>query len=93
MIRKDKALYYADYLNLPTLTSLQQTESAKVGNEAHDETLFIVVHQVYELWFKQILHELKSILKIVDTDELPEQNLSICNDRLERIIQIQHLLT
>ena len=61
MIRKDKALYYADYLNLPTLTSLQQTESAKVGNEAHDETLFIVVHQAYELWFKQILFEVDAV--------------------------------
>ena len=62
MIRKEKALYYADYLKLNELVSLQNPESLKAGSEAHDETLFIVVHQVYELWFKQILHELKSIL-------------------------------
>jgi tryptophan 2,3-dioxygenase len=46
---------YADYLQLDALLGLQRPLSE--GPE-HDETLFIVVHQVYELWFKQILHEL-----------------------------------
>jgi len=48
-------LTYADYLKLGELLSLQQPRSA--GPE-HDETLFIVIHQVYELWFKEMLHEL-----------------------------------
>ena len=36
----------------------------KAGQPAHDETLFIITHQVYELWFKQILHELDSVIEI-----------------------------
>src|SRR5437667_9481550 len=48
-------LTYADYLKLGELLSLQQPRSA--GPE-HDEMLFIVIHQVYELWFKEMLHEL-----------------------------------
>ena len=48
-------LSYADYLKLEELLSLQQPRST--GPE-HDEMLFIVIHQVYELWFKEMLHEL-----------------------------------
>src|SRR5881296_4113390 len=46
---------YSSYLKLDELLSLQQPRSA--GPE-HDETLFIIIHQVYELWFKELLHEL-----------------------------------
>src|SRR5207248_910019 len=53
--------YYADYLKLPALLAAQQPESARHGRPAHDEMLFIIVHQTYELWFKQILHELDRI--------------------------------
>ena len=45
---------YSDYLALDELLSLQREKSE--GPE-HDELLFIVIHQVYELWFKQVLHE------------------------------------
>jgi tryptophan 2,3-dioxygenase len=48
-------LTYGSYLHLPELLSLQQPRSAPAE---HDEMLFIVIHQVYELWFKQLLHEL-----------------------------------
>ena len=51
----DKPLTYASYLKLDELLALQRPRSD--GRE-HDEMLFIVIHQVYELWFKQILHEL-----------------------------------
>ncbi len=51
-----KSLTYASYLKVDELLALQQPLSA--GPE-HDETLFIVIHQVYELWFKQVLHELR----------------------------------
>jgi tryptophan 2,3-dioxygenase len=51
-----KPLTYVSYLRLEELLALQQPRSA--GPE-HDEMLFIVVHQVYELWFKQVLHELR----------------------------------
>jgi tryptophan 2,3-dioxygenase len=49
-----KSLTYTSYLNIDKLLELQHPESAP---EEHDEMLFIIIHQVYELWFKQILHE------------------------------------
>lgn len=51
---RDPAMTYGDYLEVEGLLQLQRPKSA--GPE-HDELLFIVIHQVYELWFKQILHE------------------------------------
>ena len=48
-------LTYATYLHLDELLELQQPRSAPAE---HDETLFIIIHQVHELWFKQMLHEL-----------------------------------
>ena len=47
------ALTYASYLALDDVLGAQRPRSAE-----HDEMLFIVIHQVYELWFKQLLHEL-----------------------------------
>lgn len=52
-------LSYGSYLRLPDLLSAQVTQSGDAdGEPAHDELLFITIHQVYELWFHQILHEL-----------------------------------
>ena len=45
---------YAEYLKVDELLALQQPRS---DGPEHDEMLFIVVHQVYELWFKELLHE------------------------------------
>jgi tryptophan 2,3-dioxygenase len=59
-------LTYGDYLKIPELLDLQQLRS----DAEHDEMLFIVVHQVYELWFKQILHELDQLGYHIDNDEL-----------------------
>jgi tryptophan 2,3-dioxygenase len=54
------AVTYASYLEVPGLLSLQHPRSEQEGQLAeHDELLFITIHQVYELWFKQILHELR----------------------------------
>src|SRR4051812_22455903 len=53
--------YYGSYLRLDQLLSSQQPASDAAGKPAHDEMLFITVHQVYELWFKQILHELTRV--------------------------------
>ena len=55
---KGRSLTYPAYLELETLLSLQRPRSAPVE---HDEMLFIVVHQVYELWFRQLLHELDAL--------------------------------
>ena len=51
-------LTYGRYLKVEELLQLQQPQSE--GPE-HDEMLFIIIHQVYELWFKQILHELEKL--------------------------------
>ncbi len=52
------ALTYASYLRLDELLKLQQARSEP---PEHDEMLFIIIHQTYELWFKQLLHELEKI--------------------------------
>jgi tryptophan 2,3-dioxygenase len=85
-------LYYGDYLQLPKILNAQAPESAKYGEEVHDETLFIVVHQTYELWFKQILHELNSIREIMAQPFVPSTDLYVINARLERVTAIQQVL-
>ena len=55
-------VYYGDYLQVDRLFSLQLPESAKHGPPVHDEMLFIIVHQAYELWFRQTLHEFDCIV-------------------------------
>jgi tryptophan 2,3-dioxygenase len=84
-------VYYGDYLELGKLLDTQHPKSKEIGNEAHDETLFIIVHQVYELWFKQIIHELKSIKKIFSQPTIDEGQLSTIVERLKRIKKIQPL--
>ncbi len=85
-------VYYADYLQLDRLLDSQFPESAKHGEPAHDETLFIIVHQVYELWFKQIMHELDSVIDLFEKDYVDEKNIGIAAARLSRITEIQKLL-
>ena len=63
-----KPVSYASYLKLDELLRLQAPLSE--GPE-HDELLFITIHQVYELWFKQLLHELRGLRHRLDTDAAP----------------------
>ncbi len=86
-------LYYSDYLKLDELLSCQQPKSEEYTQKlAHDEVLFIIVHQAYELWFKQILHELNSVVSIFSNDYVNETNIGIAVSRLERVAEIQKLL-
>ena len=85
-------MYYGNYLQIPNLLSLQCPQSAKSGMEAHDETLFIIVHQVYELWFKQIIHELRSVRSIFSQELIEEETLFMVVRRMQRINTIQDLL-
>ena len=64
LTQSKKQLYYAEYLSLDRILDAQQLESGRNGPPAHDEMLFIIVHQAYELWFKQILWELDSVLEV-----------------------------
>ena len=61
------SLTYGSYLKVPELLSLQQPLSDPAH---HDELLFILIHQVYELWFKQTLHELDAAVGFLDRDDL-----------------------
>ena len=54
--------------------------------------LFIIVHQTYELWFKQILHELDSVIEIFNKKSIAESDISLVVSRLSRIIEIQKIL-
>jgi tryptophan 2,3-dioxygenase len=60
------ATTYATYLKINELLSLQQPRSE--GPE-HDELLFIVIHQVYELWFKELLHEFDRVMQLLTADD------------------------
>jgi aminocarboxymuconate-semialdehyde decarboxylase len=59
-INADEQLTYSSYLHIPELLKLQHPQSSPPH---HDEMLFIIVHQTYELWFKQLLHELDEVVK------------------------------
>ncbi|RPJ72250.1 MAG: tryptophan 2,3-dioxygenase, partial [Alphaproteobacteria bacterium] len=90
------AVYYGDYLQLDKLLDSQHPLSLKYADETngecHDEMLFIVVHQAYELWFKQIIHDLNSIIATFNKDFVPESDLSGVVQKLERIKKIQTLM-
>ena len=87
-----KKLSYGDYLNLDQLLDLQKLKSTESGQSVHDEMLFIIIHQAYELWFKQILHELDSALDMFKGNYVQEENLGTVVTRFDRIIEIQKLL-
>lgn len=63
-----KARTYSDYLMLDELLDLQRPKS---DGPEHDEMLFIVIHQVYELWFKQVLHEVDYLGERMDASDSP----------------------
>ena len=92
MKENQKQTYYGDYLGIPILLETQKPKSLEFGKEAHDEMLFIIVHQAYELWFKQILHEIRFIKTNLSGDDLSDEQLAECNLKLERIHKIQGLL-
>ena len=63
-----KPVTYSSYLRLDDLLSLQQPRD---GPLEHDETLFVIIHQVYELWFKEVLHELDYLQKLLRGNDTP----------------------
>jgi tryptophan 2,3-dioxygenase len=60
-VSQDKSLTYTSYLALEEILGAQRPKS-----DEHDELLFIVVHQVYELWFKQLIHELRYLQQMLE---------------------------
>jgi tryptophan 2,3-dioxygenase len=77
-------LTYGSYLRLPQLLDAQHLESGEGDQQpAHDELLFITIHQVYELWFQQLLHEAEAVRDaLLDTSERPEGSEKPGGDRL-----------
>lgn len=81
----ERSLTYGAYLRVNDLLQLQQPLTVP---SQHDEMLFIIIHQVYELWFKQILHEVNKAILAVSTDQL-----MMLNRVVSRIKAIQNILT
>src|SRR5687768_4263861 len=71
---KNAPLSYNEYLKVPELIKLQSTLSEPAS---HDELLFIIIHQTYELWFKQILHELDATIKWLEEKRAFRANHSL----------------
>ena len=74
------AMTYGEYLRLDELLRLQQPRSVPVE---HDELLFIIIHQIYELWFKEVLHELDELI-----DHLDDDRPALSGHQLKRVLTI-----
>ena len=85
---------YHDYLQLDKILNAQETESNKQNISAHDETLFIIIHQTYELWFKQLHHEADSVVEIMRKPSLNDNSpeLQTIVHRLHRMATILRVL-
>ncbi|KAF0250135.1 MAG: aminocarboxymuconate-semialdehyde decarboxylase [bacterium] len=79
-----KPLNYDDYLKVPQLISLQECKSSPAH---HDEMLFIIIHQTYELWFRLILHECDSAMVAMSNDDA-----ILAERQLGRIVEIERIL-
>ncbi|MEY3385509.1 MAG: hypothetical protein RIR53_320 [Bacteroidota bacterium] len=85
-------VYYSDYLGLDAILNAQHLESAKHGAPAHEEMLFIITHQTFELWFKQVLFEVDSVVRMLDREYVPETDIATCLSRVQRVNRImEHL--
>lgn len=94
----DAGMLYGDYLMLDKLLSCQEPVTrykfTQLQNcEVHDEHLFIITHQAYELWFKQIIYELDSVRVLLDEEHVDEANMLKISSRLNRVKKIFDILT
>jgi tryptophan 2,3-dioxygenase len=87
-------LYYSDYIELDKILSSQHPKSFETMEEGNDEMLFIIIHQVYELWFKQIIFELDLVRHIFTRDQINDNSddLSKVVQKLKRIGKILELI-
>jgi len=77
MSEKRLPTYYGDYLKLEELLGAQKEKSGDDEKTPHhEEMLFILVHQVYELWFKQIIHEFRSVVGYFDRPPVASKYLN-----------------
>ena len=87
-------VHYHDYLQLDKILKAQEPESDKQQASAHDEMLFIIIHQAYELWFKQLHHEVDSVWDIMHKPSLNDNSpeLQTIVHRLHRMGVILRVL-
>ncbi len=87
-------MHYSDYLQLDKILKAQQPEGDRLGEPAHDEMLFIVIHQAYELWFHQLLYETDSVIGILGQPALNDNSpeLQTIVHRLSRCATILKVL-
>ena len=87
-------MHYSDYLQLGKILDAQRPESDRLGIHAHDEMLFIVIHQAYELWFRQLLFETDSVIGIFEKPTLNDNSpeLQTIVHRLSRCATILKVL-
>ena len=85
--KERKPVYYSEYLQLDKILNAQEPESVKEGIRADDEMLFIIIHQTYELWFKEILHELGVIRETFMQSSIEDNTAQLynCVHRLKRV--------
>ena len=79
---------YGDYLRLHEVLALQGDERGISADEMH----FIIVHQTFELWFKQIIRELSETREILDQVPVPEDDIPRAVSHLERTTEIFRLM-
>jgi tryptophan 2,3-dioxygenase len=90
-----KPVHYGEYLALEQILNAQHPESSKPGETpAHDEMLFIIIHQAYELWFKQMLHEIDSVMERMAKPTLNDNtnDMQAVVHRLKRVVTILEVL-
>ena len=92
MDKELSSVHYDKYLQLNKILDAQKLRSGEFDQPAHDEMLFIIVHQVYELWFKEILHDLESVMKLFSEGTVQERDLGTAIARLDRVVKIQKIL-
>ncbi|HEV8270119.1 MAG TPA: tryptophan 2,3-dioxygenase family protein, partial [Chitinophagaceae bacterium] len=87
-------MHYHDYLQLDKILNSQFPESDKQNLSAHDEMLFIIIHQTYELWFKQLHHEVDAVANIMSKPALNDNSpeLQTVVHRLNRCVTILRVL-
>ncbi len=91
--KKYSTIHYQGYLQLDKILNAQHLRSAEEEESpVHDEMLFIIIHQVYELWFKQAIHEIGSVAGMFREVRVDERNMGTAVARLQRVIEILKVL-
>ncbi|MBU0799704.1 MAG: tryptophan 2,3-dioxygenase [Alphaproteobacteria bacterium] len=91
-MKKENWDQYSNYLRLDLLLNAQEPWSFKSKTPGHDEMLFVIFHQVYELWFKQILFELDDVQTRLSAPIVGDNDMQPILSHLNRIVDILNLL-